>query len=65
MQHYAQHDLQHSNPHTPNPWGVGGGPLRMAWVGVRMLHIMLCIMLHVLDLKAKHDNAGSFVSGLF
>ena len=56
MQHYTQHDMQHSNPHTTHPQGLGGGgggwggPLGMGWLGVRMLHIILCIMLHVLDL---------------
>ena len=58
MQHYAQHDMQHSNPHTPHPQGLGwvwvgrGWPLGMGYVGVRMLHIMLCIVLHVLDQEA-------------
>ena len=23
MQHYIQHDMQHSNPHTPHPQGLG------------------------------------------
>ena len=31
-----------AHPTHPQPLGMGG-------VGVRMLHIMLCIMLHVLD----------------
>ena len=35
-------------PHPPSP----PQPLGMGCVGVRMLHIMLCIMLHVLDQKA-------------
>ena len=30
-------------------WGGRVGPLGMGRVEVRMLHIMLCIMLHVLD----------------
>ena len=61
MQQYTQHDMQHSNPHTHHPqrlgwgvgWGEGVGPLGMGGVGVRMLHIMLCIMLHVLDLLLR------------
>ena len=57
MQHHTQHDMQHSNPHTTHPqglgWGGGVGPLGMGGVGVRMLHIMLCIMLHVLDLLLR------------
>ena len=59
MQHYTQHDMQHSNPHTTHPQGLGvgvgweGGALGDGGVGVRMLHIMLCVMLHVLD----HETA--------
>ena len=33
-------------------FGVGGR-WALGWVGVRMLHIMLCIMLHVLDLLLR------------
>ena len=33
-------------------WGGVWGPWGGGWVGVGMLHIMLCIMLHVLDQKA-------------
>ena len=25
MQHYTQHDMQHSNPHTTHPQGLGVG----------------------------------------
>ena len=32
-------------------WGGGAGPLGIG--GGRMLHIMLCIMLHVLDLLLR------------
>ena len=51
--------MQHSNPHpqpTPRAGGGGGGGGVGGWgpwggvgVGVRMLHIMLCILLPVLD----------------
>ena len=54
MQHYTQDDMQHSNP-NPNPQvpqPPPPQPLGMLCVGVRMLHIMLCIMLHVLDQQA-------------
>ena len=57
MRHYTQHDMQHSNPHHPHPQGPPPPPhpqpLGMGGVGVRMLHIMLCIMLHVLDLLLR------------
>ena len=59
MQHYTQHDMQHSNPHTPHPQGLGrgvglGGGVAMG--GIRMLHIMLCVVLHVLDHPGTPQN---------
>ena len=59
MQHDTQHDMQHSNPHTPDTQGLHPQPLGMGCVGVRMLHIMLCIMLHVLDQKATCNNQAN------